>query len=440
MPTSPRPSVSSQAPVPARVSAEPSSERAAEATNNSLRNAANKNAKSSPPKGQAVLVLDLFGEPQGGTPEQGKSLQSKSLKTLSALMRDIEIARTEIARREKVLASVDERMQREVVPEERKLSDVRLEALRVLGGHLQARWLKKRAARVLYEALCELADELEDDCGYDLSKERVELLGQKLISERDAEAFLDQEDKMFSNPEEFMRAFEELMAGKGARPDSKSGSDRSMGDTGEKGRTGEGERESGSEEDPFAWEEEFLKEKKPRKPKTGKSALKRAEAEQTLAGDIRALYLLLARALHPDKEADPARRDAKTGWMKQVTTAYGERNLARLLDILAQNPMDAVGPYLSQAPVKTVQGFVKRLRRELATLRSQAEAVFNRVPDHFRDILGPNGVNDAWFRSHLGALKREIKFHKQRLESYRTREGCLEFVKLLGRYEWWELV
>src|SRR6185369_13807368 len=49
--------------------------------------------------------------------------------------------------------------------------------------------------------------------------------------------------------------------------------------------------------------------KGPREGGRGNSKTTHAEAEKetALAGDIRALYLLLARALHPDKEADPAR-------------------------------------------------------------------------------------------------------------------------------------
>jgi hypothetical protein len=140
----------------------------------------------------------------------------------------------------------------------------------------------------------------------------------------------------------------------------------------------------------------------------------------------------LARALHPDKESDPARREAKTAWMQKVTAAYGARDLAKLLDILALDPLGSVGPYLSAAPVAVVKGFAKRLRRELAALRAKAEMGRTGVHASLRRFLGAQGINEAEVKRYAAELKKEVRFVKERNEWYRERSAVEEMLKAMG--------
>jgi hypothetical protein len=156
------------------------------------------------------------------------------------------------------------------------------------------------------------------------------------------------------------------------------------------------------------------------------------EEETAFGGDIRALYLLLARALHPDKEADPARQKEKTAWMQKVTAAYGARDLAKLLDILAQDPLGSVGPYLSAAPLAAVNGFAKRLRRELAALRAKAEAGHSGVHVTLRRFLGSQGINEGEVKRYAAEMKKEVRFVKERNEWYRERSAVEEMLKAMG--------
>jgi hypothetical protein len=105
--------------------------------------------------------------------------------------------------------------------------------------------------------------------------------------------------------------------------------------------------------------------------------------------------------------------------MQKVTAAYGARDLAKLLDILAQDPLGSVGPYLSAAPLAAVNGFAKRLRRELAALRAKAEAGHSGVHVTLRRFLGSQGINE-------GEVKRYAA------EWYRERSAVEEMLKAMG--------
>ena len=289
-------------------------------------------------------------------------------------MADIAAARGAQSRQSDLFRALQDRLELELGPLEAKLGAARLETLRILGRHLIEGGLRRRDGERLREALSSLAEELESTFGFDLEAERTGLLG------------------------------EEPRHGKALRVRAEPETDQ-----------GEGQRSKQAPPDP------------------AKMGRKRAAEETAIAGDVRALYLLLARALHPDKEADPARREGKTAWMQKVTDAYGRRDLASLLDILGQNPLGAVGPYLERAPLKTVQGFAKRLRRELASLRAEAEGGRGELHPSLRAFLGPQGINEKAIKRAVSELKTELRFVRERNEAYRNADVVEEMVVELGK-------
>ncbi|HLP42445.1 MAG TPA: hypothetical protein VK465_13135, partial [Fibrobacteria bacterium] len=317
------------------------------------------------------------------------------------------------------------RLRKELAPLEEQLLRARLETFRVLGGHLREGRLRKRSASLLKEALRGLADELEFDFGLDLREDRRIYLGEHSEDIEDATVQAGRPgtgahkraDGDLRDEDDDPMAWDE------------DGGPRPMGD---------GDGKAGGNKGKYGPSEEG---RSRRKRPDSKAAKMRAEKEQALAGDIRALYLLLARALHPDKESNPALREAKTTWMQKVTTAYANKDLAILLDILVCNPLEAVGPYLSQAPLKTVQGFAKRLRRDLAALRRQAERAEEWIHPFFARFVRQDGaVDEAAVARHLGGLRREVKLAKKRLTLYRTLEGAEDLAAGLRIYDWRELI
>lgn len=370
--------------------------------------------------------MPTLNDPPAGLPVSGGAGEDpppgghgKAMRSLTGLMDDISACRAAILRRETVVADLQRRLQGELQPLRDAMLETRVDTFRVLGRHLASGMLNRRAHKELELALYDLANELEAEFGVDLRADRSRVF-----------------------PDE---GAEESYGGSGA----------AEGDYGEDGE--DGEAEDGP--DPGAYREtdfdsaregrgdwstpgprDGSRERGSGRTGGGRNAGSGKGADEAMAGEIRALYLLLARALHPDKEADPARLGEKTAWMQKVTAAYAARDLARLLDILAANPLDAVGPYLSRAPLKTVQSFAKRLRRELEALRHRLAFLDAGLDPLLASLMKKGEVNETAYGILISQVRKELKFMKQRRDVYRTAQGVHGLVEALRAHPWRELM
>lgn len=329
----------------------------------------------------------------------------KALDGISGLMRDISSCRGELSRRETSIADFERRLQSDLRPMQARMVEIRIDTFRILGRHLNAGWLGRRARTRLESALYDLANELEAEFEVDLRQDRNRIFGNVFDSPHE-DADEDEDDAADADGDEDGGSFYR-------ESDFAGGSDRGSGGS---SRRGDGAG-----------------------PRSRPGAVPEAR-EESAAGDIRALYLMLARALHPDKEPDAARREEKTGWMQKVVAAYESRDLARLLDILASNPLDAVGPYLSQAPIRTVQGFAKRLRRELEILRGRLAALDSRLDPFLASFIRDGKVNENAYNRHLAEMRKDLKLMRERRDLYRTGQGLKELIEALGTHDWRELM
>jgi len=82
--------------------------------------------------------------------------------------------------------------------------------------------------------------------------------------------------------------------------------------------------------------QQHARESRARRKKTAKQLSKEArekEEETNISKSIQAVYRQLVAALHPDRESDPVERERKTELMQRLTVAYGQRDLAQLLEL-----------------------------------------------------------------------------------------------------------
>lgn len=375
------------------------------------------------------------------TEETPASSPNRSVLALMALMEEIARLRAEVVRKETVAHEVEKRLRSELGLLENQLIAARTETFRILGRHLRDGWLPRKSGKLLRQAVVSLADELEAEYGADLATERRVYLGVEDEEEAEERAIYGGR-----RPAGARRA-DSRMNRDGYDDDATPGSRASGNGTPEGGSS---EEASGGADffagpEGAAWSGEGPRPGSGRgesgKKRTGsRAASKRAARDQALSGDIRALYLILARALHPDKEANPALREAKTVWMQKVTAAYAKRDLAMLLDILARDPLEAVGPYLAEAPPKTLQGFAKRLRRELAALKVLAAKAGEWLHPFFARFLKDGAADEARIARHIADLNRLVKLSRQRAAVYRTRAGVEELVEGLRRHPWQDLL
>ena len=375
-----------------------------------------------PPAGLPVSGGKAEDPPPGG--------HGKAMRSLTGLMDDISACRAAILRRETVVGDLQRRLQGELQPLRDAMLEARVDTFRVLGRHLASGLLNRRAHKELELALYDFANELEAEFGVDLRADRARIFPDEGADEgyggSGAEDGEDGEEDDGPDPGAYRETdFDTEREGRGdwstpgprdgGRERGARGGDRAgAGKTGGGGNAGRGNG-SGDKDS-------------------------KESRDEAMAGEIRALYLLLARALHPDKESDPARLGEKTAWMQKVTAAYAARDLARLLDILAANPLDAVGPYLSRAPLKTVQSFAKRLRRELEALRHRLAFLDAGLDPLLASLMKKGEVNETAYGILISQVRKELKFMKQRRDVYRTTQGVHSLVEALRAHPWRELM
>lgn len=167
-----------------------------------------------------------------------------------------------------------------------------------------------------------------------------------------------------------------------------------------------------------------------------RAAEARREAEQRSTGKaLQDVYRALAKALHPDREQDPAERARKTEVMREVNVAYEAKDLLRLLELQLElervEPAQADGiaeerlrHYLRILDEQARQlaaeleelelPFRLELRREppapiapaeiVARVRADTEAVAAQIAVVERDVAAFEDVNrlKAWLRAQPG--------------------------------------
>lgn len=105
------------------------------------------------------------------------------------------------------------------------------------------------------------------------------------------------------------------------------------------------------------------------------AAQQRRESEAQLATQsVREIYRKLASALHPDREPDPARRDAKTAMMQKINQAYEANDLLTLLEMQLQiEQVDA--RQIASAGAQRLKHYNNVLAEQLVGLKMEIERV-----------------------------------------------------------------
>jgi hypothetical protein len=126
-----------------------------------------------------------------------------------------------------------------------------------------------------------------------------------------------------------------------------------------------------------------------KRPRRKTAAQKRRDEEALLATQsLREVFRKLASALHPDRETDPAQRDAKTALMQKANQAYAANDLLALLELQLQIEQVDAG-HIASASVQRVKHYNQILAEQLAELRTEAA----RVETGFRLDFG---LQDGW--------------------------------------------
>ena len=164
----------------------------------------------------------------------------------------------------------------------------------------------------------------------------------------------------------------------------------------------------------------------------------RAEANAKTAKQfLREIYRKLASAVHPDREADAARRAEKTDLMQQINRAYATNDLLTLLE--AQLRLELIDPdHVSKISGKRLQQFNRLLSQQLEA----ATAELRSLQDAFRmDYDLPHGRAITPQGLHLVTQRRarELRAHinqqKRFLEVLTNTSATKRWLKEQRRFE-----
>jgi hypothetical protein len=154
-------------------------------------------------------------------------------------------------------------------------------------------------------------------------------------------------------------------------------------------------------------------------------------------GLLRALYKKLAVALHPDRARDPSEAARLTAVMKEVTRAYAEEDLAKLVELdrswLVPSPEGDAADDLERRAAALLEAN-RELRRQLRALTSRLSELEEVLPGVARKGKRPPSAAEI-AASTLFSLERELldleRMRDAARELFAGRSGVFEF--LTGR-------
>ncbi|MGQ0561123.1 MAG: J domain-containing protein, partial [Gemmatimonadota bacterium] len=168
------------------------------------------------------------------------------------------------------------------------------------------------------------------------------------------------------------------------------------------------------------------------------AGLQRAEASAQAAKKfLREIYRKLASAVHPDREADAARRAEKTELMPQINRAYATNDLLTLLE--AQLRLELIDPdHVSRISGERLRQFNRLLSQQLEA----AKAELRSLQDAFRLDHGlPHGRATHPRDLHLVTQRRarDLRAHinqqKRFLEMLSNKSATKRWLKEQRRFD-----
>ncbi|MEN9501204.1 MAG: hypothetical protein RI964_489 [Pseudomonadota bacterium] len=154
-----------------------------------------------------------------------------------------------------------------------------------------------------------------------------------------------------------------------------------------------------------------------------------AEEATNVSKSIQAIYRQLTSALHPDREPDPVERERKTELMQQVTVAYANKDLLKLLELqLAVEQIDQTK--LNNIAADRLKHYNTILTNQLAELQAELELQEMRV----RQMLGIAPYEPLYPKRLEIMLKDDIRNVEKTIEMAKIRLRQFQDVKNLKQW------
>lgn len=150
-----------------------------------------------------------------------------------------------------------------------------------------------------------------------------------------------------------------------------------------------------------------------------KEAKEQAEVEAAQQS-IQSIYRQLVKSLHPDREPDADARTRKTQLMQEVTVAYEQKNLIRLLELQRFDTQSHQALHeLTDDKIKT---FITLLEQQLQQIKAETAS----IQKHYKMMLGMLPSDNLTPKRLLSYLKEDIAHIKGKLQQIRKDRSIFE--------------
>jgi hypothetical protein len=154
---------------------------------------------------------------------------------------------------------------------------------------------------------------------------------------------------------------------------------------------------------------------------------------------LRAAYIRLARAVHPDKVEDPAKRELATAFMKRVNSAYSSGDAKALFELERELVLNPLGEEKALEQTNELEERVSLLTRQLESLKKELRLLkrskLGETVESYERALKQGFDVIEFAAPHLPKIKREVSDIRKRLSEARKEKGKIKsFFSWLKRH------
>lgn len=146
---------------------------------------------------------------------------------------------------------------------------------------------------------------------------------------------------------------------------------------------------------------------------------------------VRAVYMDLVKAFHPDRETNENEKERKTAIMQQVTSAYQKNDLMQLLRLqidferIDQNHLENLGKDQLTYYNKVLRQQIEDIEKEKEDIQQKIASVTGLLPKHINSLT----TAVVKFNGNINEVKAEIKEIKNTLKIWQVPSRLKAFLK-----------
>lgn len=179
-----------------------------------------------------------------------------------------------------------------------------------------------------------------------------------------------------------------------------------------------------------AAETKKLKRKKSTKAHEKKAQI--AKEEQAISQSIKEVYRQLAKALHPDRETDPVKREHKTELMQKINIAYNNSDLLTLLQMqLEIEQIDQSS--INSISIEKLKHYNAVLKKQLQEIKEEIYFICKKLSIEFDMLIVPEIYSPDWIiiqlKNDMKKIEKDIKQLKNDLEAWKDSAKLKKYLK-----------